>query len=152
MKRNTRAKIGVMVCCLTLICAAGAADLHAAGSDGLMGSWIVNIRPEGGGKVVNLAAINADGTVTNSDPDFATGVGSWEYAGGREYAVKFVHLVSSPERLPPGTRMLAVRAVVKLRGSGARATGPFVTSFLDAKGEELASFTGRARLKRIALD
>lgn len=152
MTKKALSRVGLAASLMALFCVVLPADLYAAPADGLVGSWIVTIRPDGGGKVSNLASIATDGTLTNSDPNFGGGVGTWEKVGGREYAVKFVHLVSSPIGVPPGTKMLVVRGLVKTKSSGARAVGPFVTSFVNSAGDELASFAGSFRLDRISLD
>lgn len=130
----------------------GAAELHAKSDDDFAGSWVVTVRPAGSPSITNLAVANADGTITNSDPAFATGVGTWQPVGGREYVVKFVHLVSSSNGLPPGTTMLVVRGSLKLKANGKKASGPFVTTFINAAGNELASFGGTVRLNRIEMD
>jgi hypothetical protein len=150
MKKKT---IYTLTLALTVMAVlSGAAELHAKSNDALVGSWVVTVRPDGSPSVTNLAIASADGTLTNSDPAFGTGVGTWEAVGGREYVVKFVHLVSSSAGLPPGTAMLVVRGSLKAKSSGKKVTGPFVTTFVDGDGNELASFAGTVRLIRIEMD
>lgn len=149
-KAKIRLCLAAAVCALLLM--AGLTEVHAAPGAVLAGSWRVTVEPDSGGEIPNLVVIQRDGLLTNWDPAFGTGVGIWRRAADREYVLKFVHLTPSPNGLPPGTERLVVRGLVKVENGGAIALGSFVTSFVDANGDLLSSFSGTVRLDRISMD
>src|SRR5215204_7164477 len=72
---------------------AGAAEAATA----LEGSWEITVTPDGGDPIVDIATFTRGGGLINSDPDpnLSAGHGTWVKTGGREFAVTFVHFLSS---------------------------------------------------------
>ena len=85
----------------------------------LVGSWIVDVSPNPPGPppFANLATIGRDGTIVNSDPIFGGGHGVWTQKGRRQFATRFLHLVSPDDpNFPPNTAITVVGHVTLDRG------------------------------------
>jgi len=82
------AALGVFLAILSL-----AKPVQADGI-GTAGVWEVHITPDGapGPVAVNIAHFDQDGTLTNIDAQFGTGLGTWERASGGRYTSEFTHL------------------------------------------------------------
>ncbi len=121
----------------------------------LVGSWVVDVTPNGLPPFTNIATINWPATIINWDPVFGAGHGTWKRTGRRAFESKFLHLVT-PEaaaNLPvPGVTSLTVRGFLTVRGNGDKADGAFITDFLDSNGEPLFSFDGVVEFTRIKVD
>ena len=70
---------------------------------GTAGVWEVHITPDGapGPVAVNRAHFDQDGTLTNIDPQFGTGLGTWEHTPRRGYASEIVHYFNAGDLVNP---------------------------------------------------
>ena len=112
--------IGFLVAALTL---GNPAMANGLGVDGV---WEVHITPDGapGPVAMNIVHFDQDGTLTNIDATYGTGLGTWERTNGGSYTSEFTHLFDANGM--PG--------MVVVQGSGQQgedrdtATGEFLTT------------------------
>lgn len=110
----------------------------------MVGSWVVEVSPNGPPDFTNLVTFTVDGSIINSDPDIGTGHGAWIQTGVRTFATTFSHLV------PPD--MISVRSsALTVDQGGDEATGPFETFLVIPDGTEIPLFDGTAELTRITV-
>lgn len=64
-----------------------------ASGDPISGLWVIEGTPAGApGPVFTNTSFNGkDGSITNIDPWFGTGLGQWEKLGGEQYSMSFTH-------------------------------------------------------------
>lgn len=120
----------------------------------LVGSWFVEITPEGGPPpFTNLATLNWPGTIVTSDPVLGSGHGAWKRVGRRDFEIRFLTLVppGNPLGLPPDT-ILTVTAFLTVGDSGDEANGTNTGEFTDSAGNVLAVIEGGVRFTRIKVD
>ncbi len=84
----------------------------------------------------------------NTAPELGTAHGIWTKTGSRQFAVKFIHLVSMSSAFGEGT--VTVTSTVTVDKDGDTATGPFTTVF-DTTALQ-ATVTGTVVLTRITFD
>jgi hypothetical protein len=121
-----------------------------ANAPGLAGSWEITVIPDGGDPVINLATFTEGGGIINSDPDpnLSTGHGTWVRTGGHEFAVTFVHFLSSGG-VPLGT--LKVRALSRLDTRTDSFSGPFQTDVIIG-GNVVQTICGTVQARRIKVE
>ncbi|NNL00032.1 MAG: hypothetical protein HKO88_13365 [Xanthomonadales bacterium] len=122
MKLSTKiiVSIGIMVVALSF---GNSAQANGFGVDGV---WEVHITPDGapGPVAMNIVHFDQDGTLTNIDATYGTGLGTWERMGGGSYTSEFTHLFDAN----------GIPGRVVVQGSGQQgedrdtATGEFLTT------------------------
>lgn len=129
----------------------------------LVGSWEVFITNEQGlPPNLDVATVNRDGTLTNSDSVFGTGHGAWKRTGKGQFAMKFrtpiLATASGPPfffPFPPGS-VLTVSATVMVAKDGMAAFGPYqaVVHAPDGLGGQIPvfDFNGNVAFSRITVD
>ena len=129
----------------------------------LVGSWEVFItNNQGLPPALDLATVNRDGTMTNSDSLFGTGHGAWKHAANGHFKMKFrtpiLATASGPPfffPFPPGS-VLTVTATAMLAKDGMTAFGPYeaVVHAPDGTGGvvQVFGFNGDIALSRITVD
>lgn len=125
--------LGIFLAALSL---ASASQADGAGTAGV---WEVHITPNGapGPVAVNLAHFDQDGTLTNIDAAFGTGLGTWERQSGGRYTSEFTHLFSANG--VPG--MVVVEASGEYGKDMDTATGVFLTTIY-VGGVQVDQFSG----------
>lgn len=120
---------------LAILLSAGA----PACADGLAGLWEIQGTPEGAPEpaFTNFAHMDKDGTVTNIDPWFGTGLGQWEKVNGQSFTVFFTHFFVDPG----GVGTVEVEGSMELGESGLAAAGEFLT-VISINGFEVQSVAG----------
>lgn len=77
----------------------------AANADGIgtAGVWDVYITPDGapGPVAVNRVHFDQDGTLTNIDPQFGTGLGTWAHTPRQGYVSEIVHYFNAGDLVNP---------------------------------------------------
>ncbi len=122
-----------------LIGAIAVGNTAQADGAGVAGLWEVHITPDGapGPMAVNLVHFDKDGTLTNIDGFYGTGLGTWKRDGGGAYTSTITHYFNAQGA--PG--------MVVVEGSGAfgddrdTATGEFVTTIY-VGGAQVQQFSG----------
>jgi len=97
-----------------------------AADHSITGLWQIEVTPDGapGPLVTNLAQMDKEGVITNSDPFFGTGLGRWERVEGQTYAVGFTHYF-----LDAGTvGTVTVEGILQLAQDKQALSGPFHTT------------------------
>lgn len=120
LSKKMIALIGVLVAAISLGSSAQAGGL------GVDGVWEVHIIPDGapGPVAMNIVHFDQDGTLTNIDATYGTGLGTWERRSGGSYTSELTHLFDANGM--PG--------MVVVQGSGQQgedrdtATGEFLTT------------------------
>lgn len=122
MKLSTKmiAMIGVLLAVISF-----GSTVQASGL-GVDGVWEVHITPDGapGPVAMNIVHFDQDGTLTNIDATYGTGLGTWERTGGGGYTSELTHLFDAN----------GIPGMVVVHGSGQQgedrdtATGEFLTS------------------------
>jgi hypothetical protein len=114
---------------------------NAAQADGVgtAGVWEVHITPDGapGPVAVNIVHYDQDGTLTNIDAQFGTGLGTWELAAGGRFTSDFTHLFDADGI--PG--MVVVQGSGELGKDKDTATGEFTTTIY-VGGVQVDQFSG----------
>ena len=110
-----------------------------ANGPGLVGLWEIQGTPDGAPApaFTNLAEHDQDGSMTNIDPWFGTGLGKWEKIKSNTYAVDFTHYFLAGEAV--GT--VSVQGTLELTGDGDTAEGDFLTTIF-VGGQVVDSVTG----------
>ena len=125
--------IGIMVAAFSF-----GQSAHANGL-GVDGVWEVHITPEGapGPVAMNIVHFDQDGTLTNIDATYGTGLGTWERTGGGSYSSEITHLFNAN----------GIPGMVVVLGSGQQgedrdtATGEFITTVY-VGGVQVDQFSG----------
>ncbi len=129
----------------------------------LVGSWEVFITNEQGlPPNLDMATVNRDGTLTNSDSVFGTGHGAWKRTGNGRFAMKFRTPILATASgspfffpFPPGS-VLTVSAEVMVAEDGMGAFGPYqaVVHAPDGLGGQIPvfDFNGNVAFSRITVD
>lgn len=127
------ATLGIL---LTMLAVGNIAQADGVGTAGV---WEVHITPDGapGPVATNIVHFDQDGTLTNIDSHFGTGLGTWERAPGGGYTSNFTHLFDAN----------GVPGMVVVEGSGRfgedkdTATGEFLTTIY-VGGIQVDQFAG----------
>jgi hypothetical protein len=151
--QKTLAALVVATILATLIAFTGTRSNVSAGGGSapdLEGSWEITVTPDGGDPIVDLATFTRGGGVINSDPDpnLSTGHGAWVRTGGDEFAVTFVHFLSSGG-VPLGR--LKVRAVQQLDKQTDTFSGKFQTDVIIG-GNVVQTICGTVTATRISVE
>ena len=113
----------------------------AAQADGVgtAGVWEVHITPDGapGPQAMNIAHFDHEGTLTNTDAIFGTGLGTWERAPGGGFTSNITHLFDANG--VPG--MVVVEGSGRIGADKDAATGEFVTTIY-VGGVQVDQFSG----------
>jgi hypothetical protein len=128
------------------LCGAANADGY-----GTAGVWDVYITPDGapGPVAVNRVHFDQDGTLTNIDPLYGTGLGTWEHTPRRGYASEIVHYFNA------GTLINPIPGKVVIIGAGQHidsdtAEGEFTTTIsLGENDPNPTVFSGTIYSKRV---
>lgn len=117
----------------------------AAAGNGITGLWEVEGTPAGapGPAFTNLAQLGNDGSVTNLDPWFGTGLGQWEKVAGNLYAVTFTHFFLDGEAVGE----VKVSATAELSQDRENFSGSFLTE-ISIGGIIVDSFQGTVEADR----
>jgi hypothetical protein len=98
---------------------------------GVVGTWNVQVSPDGQPAFTALLTFNRGGTVVETESDGpGTGLGSWKRIDDDRFALAFKTFIFSPTGQPAGS--VVVRSVVTL--SGGSLSGPFRFDATDAAG------------------
>jgi hypothetical protein len=118
-----------------------------ANAPGLAGSWEITVIPDGGDPVLNLATFTEGGGIISTDPDpnLSTGLGTWVRTGGHEFAVTFVHFLSSGG-VPIGT--VKVKALGRLDNRGDTMSAAFQTDVIIG-GNVVQTICGTVQARRM---
>ena len=151
--KKTLAALVVATMLATLIAFTGTrSNVSAGGANAppLEGSWEITVNPDGGEPIVDLATFTSGGGIINSDPDpnLSTGHGTWVRTGGNEFAVTFVHFLSSGG-VPLGR--LKVRAIMQLDQQTDTFSGPFQTDVFIG-GDLVQTICGTVQATRISVE
>jgi hypothetical protein len=151
--KKTFAALVVATMLATLIAFTGTRSNVSAGggsAPALEGSWEITVTPDGGDSIVDLATFTRGGGIINSDPDpnLSTGHGTWVRTGVDEFAVTFVHFLSSGG-VPLGT--LKVRAVQQLDKRTDTFSGKFQTDVIIG-GNVVQTICGTVQGKRMGVE
>ena len=117
----------------------------------MVGSWIVTINSDFGPPAIDIATVNRDGTMSNSDALFGTGHGVWRHAGASTFAYKFMTPILVTAGFPPGA-MLTVTGTATVNDGGHDATGPFQAVVTVPPGIVFFGFSGTVDFARISVD
>ena len=150
MKMRIRPTVAIIAMASTLLLGALTPVDSTAGQKSLVGSWIVDVMPDPPGPPPfrNLVTFTADGLVLGMAPELGTTDGIWIKTGSRQFAVKFIHLVSISS--PFGEGAVTVTSTVTVNKDGDTATGRFTTVFDTTTLQ--ATVTGTVVLTRITID
>ena len=151
--KKTLAAFVVATMLATLVAFTGTqSNVNAGGGNApaLEGSWEITVTPDGGEPIVDLATFTSGGGVINSDPDpnLSTGHGTWVRTGGDQFAVTFVHFLSSGG-VPLGR--LKVRSLITLDKQTDTFSGPFQTDVFIG-GSLVQTVCGTVQAKRISAE
>lgn len=110
-----------------------------ADGNGTAGVWEVHIFPDGAQEpvAINIGHFDQDGTLTNIDPFFGTGLGTWKQAPGGGFTSEFTHYFLSN----------GIPGEVVVQGSGEfgtdkdTVTGEFLTTIY-VGGVQVDQFSG----------
>jgi hypothetical protein len=111
----------------------------------LVGTWIIDGRPDDPSSVPALTVFSSDGTVIDLDSEGFDGAGAWEATGPRSALLIFVSVVV-PEGFA-GTS--TIRAAVEVDETGASFAGEYNYTLVGADGTVLDSGPGSVLGTRI---
>ena len=123
----------------------------AANADGIgtAGVWDVYITPDGapGPVAVNRVHFDQDGTLTNIDPQFGTGLGTWAHTPRQGYVSEIVHYFNAGDLVNP------IPGKVVIKGAGQHidrnsAEGEFET-MIYVGGTVVDQFSGTIYSERV---
>jgi hypothetical protein len=120
----------------------------------LVGAWEVLITNNVGlPPAVDIAVVNRDGTMSNSDAVLGTGHGAWKRIGNSRFSYKFKTpvLVTNLFGFPPGS-MLTVSGTLTVDAGGMTASGPYDFVVISPFGDVLLAFDGIVFFSRILPD
>jgi hypothetical protein len=114
------------------------APVYAAGN-GIAGLWEIEGTPDGapGPAFTNLVSISKEGSLTNIDPWFGTGLGQWQKQGGNLYSISFTHYFLDGESVGE----VKVTATAQLSADRQEFHGIFLTE-ISIGGVPVDSFEG----------
>lgn len=126
----------------------------------LVGSWVVNVTPDGieppgdlPPAFTNLATVNWTRTIVAWDPDLGAGHGAWKRTGRRDFEIKFLILILSENPEFPPNSTLTVTAFLTVGDSGDEASGRVTGEFSNPMlGGIFATVDGAVSFTRIEVD
>ena len=131
---------------LASLALAGAANADGIGTAGV---WDVYITPDGapGPVAVNRVHFDQDGTLTNIDPQFGTGLGTWAHTPRQGYVSEIVHYFNAGDLVNP------IPGKVVVKGAGQHidrntAEGEFETTIY-VGGSVVDQFSGTIYSERV---
>jgi hypothetical protein len=97
----------------TLLASLALSGVANADGIGTAGVWDVYITPDGapGPVAVNRVHFDQDGTLTNIDPQFGTGLGTWEHTPRQGYVSEIVHYFNAGDLSNPIPGKVVVEGV-----------------------------------------
>jgi hypothetical protein len=124
------------------------AHLRSGQAAPIVGTWSVQVTPDGPPPFQALLTLTRDGGVISTESDApGTGQGSWKRIGRHRYAFAFQTFILSPTGAPGGH--VVVRSVVTL--TGATLSGPFKFDVFDPAGKPVQSGSGTATATRFVI-
>jgi hypothetical protein len=117
----------------------------------MVGSWVVTINSDFGPPAIDIATVNRDGTMSNSDALFGTGHGVWKHAGASTFAFKFMTPILMTAGFPPGA-ILTVKGSATVNDGAMDASGPFEALVTDPSGFVIFGFSGTVDFARIVIE
>jgi hypothetical protein len=120
----------------------------------LVGTWIVNIFPDGPvPPAADISVVNRDGTVSNSDSLLGTGHGIWRRLGDSTFEMKFITPVLALTGLafPPGVTLTVTTGDLAVDQGGLTASGTFSADF-EPDQATFPDFTGSISFTRMTFD
>jgi len=133
LSTKTLSLIGLLIAAISL---GTSAQANGLGVDGV---WEVHITPDGapGPVAVNMVHFDQDGTLTNIDATYGTGLGNWERTSGGSYTSEITHLFDAGGS--PG--MVVVQGSGQLGEDRNTAKGEFLTTVY-VGGISVSQFSG----------
>jgi hypothetical protein len=114
----------------------------------IIGTWDVQVSPEGQTPFPALLTFNRGGGVVATESDApGTGLGSWAKTGGNRYALAFKTFIFTPDGQPGG--WVVVRSQVTLTED--KLSGPFKFDVFDPTGTKVQSGSGTATATRFVI-
>lgn len=122
-----------------------------AASDGISGSWAINIMPDpstGVPQFANFSIFTKDGLVVNSNQVGLASIGVWEKGFNHAFHVSFQGYEEDNGQL---VRYL-VRSTIELSNNKEQFNGLFITDIFDLDGNLLFSINGTVSANRMDVE